>query len=155
MMQDAPTIEIIEATAVDAGLLEAFNRLVPQLSPGAPVLKSEDLADIVGSEASTILMAHNRQSGLLVGTLTLVIFRIPSGVRARIEDVIVDESVRHQGIGELLSREAIRRAAQRGVRSIDLTSSPEREAANRLYRRLGFKLRSTNVYRYTLETTKS
>ena len=81
--------------------------------------------------------------------LTLVVFRIPTGVRAWIEDVVVDETMRGRGVGEALSQEAVRRAIGAGARTIDLTSRPSREAANRLYQRLGFTLRDSNVYRYT------
>ena len=77
-------------------------------------------------------------------------FRIPSGVRAWIEDVVVDEAARGQGVGEALNREALRLAAEQGARTVELTSRPSREAANRLYQRLGFKMRETNVYRYEL-----
>jgi ribosomal protein S18 acetylase RimI-like enzyme len=84
--------------------------------------------------------------------LTLAVFRIPTGVRAWIEDVAVDTEARGKGIGEALTREAVRLAAARGARTIELTSRPSREAANRLYRRLGFELRETNVYRYTISS---
>jgi len=86
-----------------------------------------------------------------VGSLTLALFRIPTGVRAWIEDVVVDETVRGQGIGEALNGEALRIAKENGAGSVDLTSRPSREAANRLYQRLGFQTRETNVYRYTFE----
>ena len=85
-----------------------------------------------------------------LGSLTLVLFRIPTGVRAWIEDVVVDEAARGQGVGELLNREALRIAAENGAVTVDLTSRPSREAANRLYQRIGFKQRETNVYRYEL-----
>ena len=79
--------------------------------------------------------------------MTLVTFRIPTGLRAFIEDVVVDVSARREGIGEALTREAIAIARAKGARTIDLTSRPSREAANRLYQRLGFERRDTNVYR--------
>jgi ribosomal protein S18 acetylase RimI-like enzyme len=85
--------------------------------------------------------------GEIVGSATLVVFRIPDGVRARLESVVVDGARRGQGIGEALCREVIARARARGARKLDLTSTPAREAANRLYRRLGFQQRQTNVYR--------
>ena len=89
-----------------------------------------------------------RVDGAIVGTLTLVVFRIPTGVRAWIEDVVVDSSARGAGVGERLNRAAVEEANRLGARTVDLTSRPNREAANRLYRRLGFVERSTNVYRY-------
>jgi ribosomal protein S18 acetylase RimI-like enzyme len=85
-----------------------------------------------------------------VGSLTLAVFRIPTGLRAWIEDVVVDESARGQGVGEALNRAALDRAAALGAVTVDLTSRPSRAAANRLYQRLGFEPRETNVYRYDL-----
>ena len=81
--------------------------------------------------------------------LTLVVFPIPTGVRAWIEDVVVTASARGQGVGALLTREAVRIAGEEGARTVDLTSRPDREAANRLYARLGFERRETNVYRHS------
>ena len=86
----------------------------------------------------------------IVGLLTLAIFRIPTGVRAWIEDVVVDNQARGKGVGDALNRAALAEAERRGAKTVDLTSRPSREAANRLYQRLGFKQRDTNVYRYDL-----
>jgi ribosomal protein S18 acetylase RimI-like enzyme len=105
------------------------------------------LAEIVSSPATVLLVARDER-GDIIGSLTLVLFRIPTGVRAWIEDVVVDESVRGQGIGDSLGREALRRAEAAGARTVDLTSRPSREAANRLYQRLGFVQRQTNVWRW-------
>ena len=139
----------IEAATVASGeLVEAFRRLVPQLSSSASAPGREELAAIVDSPAATILVA--RDDDRIVGTLTLVVFRIPTGARAWIEDVVVDEAARGRGIGEALAREAIRRAAGAGARTIDLTSRPHRVAANRLYEKLGFCPRETNLYRLEL-----
>jgi ribosomal protein S18 acetylase RimI-like enzyme len=85
-----------------------------------------------------------------VGSLTLVTFRIPTGIRAWIEDVVVDESARGHGVGEALNQAAIEEARHKGAVTVDLTSRPSREAANRLYQRIGFTPRDTNVYRYSL-----
>jgi ribosomal protein S18 acetylase RimI-like enzyme len=134
-------------TEVTAELVEAFARLVPQLSSSSPAPGRAELADVVESPATTLLVARTPE-GDIVGTLTLVMFRIPTGVRAWIEDVVVDEVARGRGVGEALNEEALRQAAAAGARSVDLTSRPSREAANRLYRRLGFQLRETNVYRH-------
>jgi ribosomal protein S18 acetylase RimI-like enzyme len=140
-------VAIEEAKAVDDELVDAFTRLIPQLSRSNPPPGREQLEDLVRSEASHLLVARD-DAGAIVGSLTLVVFRIPTAVRAWIEDVVVDESARGQGVGEALNREALRLAAELGARTVDLTSRPSREAANRLYQRIGFKPRETNVYRY-------
>ena len=129
-------------------LVAAFRRLVPQLSKSSPVAGGAELAEMVRSPATVLLLARDPDKGI-VGTLTLVLFRIPTGVRAWIEDVVVDEAERGRGIAEILCREALNRASAAGARTVDLTSRPSREAANRLYRRLGFVKRDTNVYRWS------
>ena len=100
------------------------------------------------SEASTVFIAESE--GKIVGSLTLALFLIPTGLRAWIEDVVVDESARGQGVGEALNQAAINHAQSAGAKTVDLTSRPSREAANRLYKRIGFVERSTNVYRKDL-----
>lgn len=108
------------------------------------------IREIVEAEASTVLIARDgRDNGRIVGMLTLVVFRIPTGVRAWIEDVVVDEAARGRGVGEALNQAAVGRALELGARTVELTSRPSREAANRLYQRLGFVRRDSNVYRYT------
>ena len=89
-----------------------------------------------------------RLDGRIVGSMTLVMFRIPTALRAWIEDVVVDEAARGHGIGAALNRRAMQIAADRGARTVDLTSRPARVAANELYRKLGFVQRDTNVYRW-------
>jgi ribosomal protein S18 acetylase RimI-like enzyme len=143
-------VRVEEARVVDAELVGAFARLIPQLSRSNPPPTGDELDELVRSEASRLLVARD-DSGAIIGSLTLVLFRIPTAVRAWIEDVVVDESARGQGVGEALNREALRVAGEAGARTVDLTSRPSREAANRLYQRLGFKERETNVYRYELE----
>jgi ribosomal protein S18 acetylase RimI-like enzyme len=128
-------------------LVAAMAALIPQLSKSNPPPKAE-LADLVGSGASTMFIA--RVDGRIVGSLTLAMFRIPTGVRAWIEDVVVDDSARGHGVGEALNRAALDFAKQHGAITVDLTSRPSREAANRLYQRIGFVARETNIYRYTL-----
>jgi ribosomal protein S18 acetylase RimI-like enzyme len=142
-------MEIFEATEVTPELLAAFERLVPQLSSSSPVTGRLELQEIVDSPAVILLMA--RDDGELVGSLSLVVFRIPTGVRAWIEDVVVDERCRGRGIGEKLTVAAIERAKAMGAKTVDLTSRPSREAANRLYQRVGFQQRQTNIYRYSIE----
>lgn len=128
-------------------LVDAFERLTPQLSRSSPTPDADQLAEIVASPATHLLMARGAD-GRILGSLTLVLFRIPTGLRAWIEDVVVDADARGQGVGEALNRYALDVAAERGARSVDLTSRPSREAANRLYQRLGFEPRDTNVYRF-------
>jgi ribosomal protein S18 acetylase RimI-like enzyme len=140
-------VSVEEAHAVDDELVDAFARLTPQLSTSNPPPTRAELDEIVGSEATRLLVARD-DSGVIVGSLTLVLFRIPTAVRAWIEDVVVDEAARGKGVGEALNREALRIAKDNGARTVDLTSRPSREAANRLYQRIGFKPRQTNVYRY-------
>ena len=144
------TIEVLAAGSVDDELVDAFHRLLPQLSQSADVPTRDLIREIVEAQASTLLIARDRQgAGRIVGMLTLIVFRIPTGVRAWIEDVVVDEAVRGRGVGEALNREAIRRAIGLGARTVELTSRPSREAANRLYQRLGFVRRDSNLYRYS------
>ena len=146
----AGEIEVSPARRVDDELIAAFNRLIPQLSRSAAVPAPDVIREIVEAQANTVLIARDRrEDGRIVGLLTLVIFRIPTGVRAWIEDVVVDEAVRGRGVGEALSQEAIRRAVGLGARTVELTSRPSREAANRLYQRLGFVRRDSHLYRYT------
>ena len=140
------TVEAVDAVTEE--VVDAFARLVPQLSKSSQPPSPDDIDDIVNAQAPMILVA--RDEGRIVGTLTLVVFHIPTGFRAWIEDVIVDEAARGKGVGEALNREALRLAEAAGCRTVDLTSRPSREAANRLYQRLGFKARDTNVYRYEL-----
>jgi len=142
-------VRVEEATAVSDELVDAFARLIPQLSRSNPPPTRQDLDEIVRSEASHVLVARD-DSGKILGSLTLVIFRIPTAVRAWIEDVVTDEAARGQGVGEAINRFALDMAAKAGAKTVDLTSRPSREAANRLYQRIGFKERETNVYRIEL-----
>jgi ribosomal protein S18 acetylase RimI-like enzyme len=139
-------VRIEEVTSVAGELVHAIARLVRQLSGSAEPPDAAALEEIVRSPATRLLVARD-ESGVVVGTLTLALFRIPTGMRAWIEDVVVDEGARGRGVGEALSREALRLAGQAGARTVDLTSRPGREAANRLYERIGFERRETNVYR--------
>lgn len=138
-----------EIRSPTAEVFEALERLLPQLSSSAPDLTQGDLEDIASSPATVLLVARD-QSGAIVGSLTLVSFKAPTGPRAWIEDVVVDEARRGGGIGSALVKEALARAKATGARTVDLTSRPSREAANRMYLRLGFEQRETNVYRREL-----
>jgi ribosomal protein S18 acetylase RimI-like enzyme len=139
-------LRIEEATEVSAELSAALHDLVPQLSSSSPPPDASELEEIVSSPATRLLVARD-DTGAIVGSLTLVVFRIPTGVRAWIEDVVVHEAARGKGAGEALTREAMRLAGEAGARTVDLTSRPSREAANRLYERIGFQARDTRVYR--------
>lgn len=144
-------IDVVECTQVTDEVVHAFARLIPQLSSSnAPPTKSE-LGAICAAESSILLLAIDRKSSEILGSLTLAWFRIPTGIRAWIEDVVVDESARGKGVGEALNRTALMRAQQLGAKTVDLTSRPSREEANRLYQRIGFTQRETNVYRFSLE----
>lgn len=144
-------VEVEQVEAVTAELVAAFERLVPQLSRSSPPPTEAQLEEIVATPGTVVLVARARGGeGAIVGSLTLVTFQIPTGVRAWIEDVVVAEEARGRGVGEALNRAALDAAGARGCKTVDLTSRPTREAANRLYQRLGFTPRETNVYRYEL-----
>jgi ribosomal protein S18 acetylase RimI-like enzyme len=140
---------IEEVTSVDPELVASLRGLVAQLSTSAPPPTEEHLQEILDSPATRLLVARG-DDGTVVGSLTLVQFRIPTGVGVWIEDVVVDEAARGQGTGEALVREAVSLAKAAGARAVNLTSRPDRAAANRLYQRLGFEPRETNVYRLEL-----
>ena len=140
------TIEI--ATESTDELVQAMAVLIPQLSKSNPPPSRADLNAIISSEASVLFIA--RVNGKIAGALTLATFRIPTGVRAWIEDVVVDADARGHGVGEALNMAAIAEARSRGAITVELTSRPSREAANRLYQRIGFVQRETNIYRFTL-----
>lgn len=142
------TVDIRPAERVDETLVAAFASLVPQLSSSSPPPSAEHLQEIVDAPDSVLFLAWSDDR--IVGCLTLAFYRIPTGLKAWIEDVIVDDSVRGQGVGEALNRAALAEAADRGAKHVSLTSRAKREAANRLYQRLGFQPYETNVYRYTL-----
>jgi ribosomal protein S18 acetylase RimI-like enzyme len=141
-----PDIEIEIAEAVTDEIVAAFARLIPQLSSSSPSPGEEELNAIVTDPLSTLYLA--RVDGQIVGSLTLAMYQIPTGLKAWIDDVVVDESARGRGIGEALSAAALEEAGRRGAKDVSLTSRPFRESANRLYQRLGFEPYETNVYRY-------
>ncbi len=141
------TLTVKAAETADRGLRDAVATLIPQLSSSSPPPDLEKLGRIIADPATTLLLAH--QDDLLVGMLTLAVFQTPTGVRAWIEDVVVDDAARGAGVASALVEVALDLAGAGGARTVDLTSRPSREAANRLYLRLGFELRETNVYRYS------
>ncbi len=143
------TIAVETLDEVTDEAVEAFGRLLPQLSRSAKPLDAAALAAVASSPAVTVLVA--RSDDRIVGSLSLVIFRIPTGLRAWIEDVVVDEAARGQGVGAMLTREALRLARAADVRTVDLSTRPSRVAAGRLYEREGFKQRETRMYRYSFD----
>lgn len=142
-------MKIEEITEYSSEALEILCKLLPQLSKNAAPPSELLTQQIVECEATRLLVA--KEGELILGMLTIVIFPIPSGVRAWIEDVVVDESGRGKGVGEALSQHALSLARSKGAKTVDLTSRPSREAANRLYQRIGFLPRETNVYRFVVE----
>jgi len=136
-------MEIYEAKEVTDELVKAFQCLVPQLSSSAQVPTRAEIQEIVDSQAVILLVA--RDEGKLVGMLSLVVFRIPTGMRGWIEDVVVDQEIRGKGIGEALTRAALDRARELGVKTVDLTSRPSREAANRLYEAAALGARDDSI----------
>ncbi len=142
-------IRVEEVHTLTDELVVAFARLTPQLSSSSPAPSPAALDEICSSSATVLLVARS-EDDLIVGSLTLALFRIPTGLRAWIEDVVVDEEARGKGVGEALNRHALAVAKAAGARTVDLTSRPSRAPANRLYQRLGFVERDTNVYRYEL-----
>lgn len=141
--------EISIATTVDDAVVDAFDRLIPQLSSSSPPPGRAGLEAIVGNPNTTLFLAS--LDGRIVGSLTLAFYAIPTGLKAWIEDVVVDDDARGNGVGEALNRAALAEAGRRGAKAVSLTSRPSREAANRLYQRIGFQRRDTNLYRYELE----
>ncbi len=133
------------ATEATEELREGIARILPQLSSSPPP-SVDELGQIIADADSVLFVA--RLEGRIVGSLTLVLYRIPTGLKAWIEDVVVDGEARGHGIGESLNRAALDEAQRRGAKGVSLTSRPSREAANRLYQRIGFTARETNVYRY-------
>jgi ribosomal protein S18 acetylase RimI-like enzyme len=142
-------VQVSEATDVTRELVEAVGRLLPHLSSSAPPPTETEVREMVDAPGTVLFVARD-DSGAIVGTLTLVVFRIPTGVRAWIEDVIADPAASGQGVGRLLNQAALDEARRRGARSVDLTSRPSREAANHIYKSMGFQPRETNVYRFDL-----
>jgi ribosomal protein S18 acetylase RimI-like enzyme len=142
-------VKVEIATTLTPAIVDAVERLVGQLSRSAAPPTTAELSDIVSSPATDLFIAIDDGS-TIIGTATLVTFRIPTGMRAWIEDVVVDEAGRGQGVGTVLTEAMVERAQELGCRTVDLTSRPSRESANRMYQRAGFVARDTNVYRLDL-----
>ncbi len=144
-----PVVE--EVLAVDDELAEAVAQLLPQLSQSASALGRHELDALVADRAVSLFVARLDSAGPIVAMGSLVTFRIPTGVRSWIEDVVVDDRATRRGVGEAMIRALVERARVVGARSVDLTSRPSRATANRLYQRVGFQRRETNVYRMYLD----
>ena len=140
-------MQIDQVTEATEEIFEAFQRLVPQLTSNNPAPTREDLRTLAESESSLLFTARG-EDGQITGSACVTVYRVPTGVRAIIEDVIVDEDSRGQGIGEALVQRALEAARERGAPAVTLTSNPKREAANRLYVKMGFIRRETNAYLY-------
>lgn len=143
-------IHITEIVDITDEVVAAFEHLIPQLSSSSPPPDADQLTEMAANPNTVLFGARNTDSGELVGTLTLAFFRIPTGLQARIEDVVVDESARGEGVGRRLTDAAIERAQRAGAKAVGLTSRPSREAANALYTSMGFQQRETNVYQLKL-----
>jgi ribosomal protein S18 acetylase RimI-like enzyme len=137
-------VRIEQVSEATPELLEAIHRLLPQLTEARTPPTLAELEETVSGQ--TLLVARNEDDGAIIGTLTLIMYRVSSGLKGRIEDVIVDSSARGQGVGDALVREGMARANEAQVLMLELTSMPYRESANRLYKRLGFVRKPTNVY---------
>ena len=139
-------IEITELTEADEGTLSSVNHLLPQLSGSASLITLDRLQALACSECTRLYLA--KEGDHIHGMLSLVVFGIPTGTKAWVEDVVVDDGARGKGVGKSLMRHAMEQAKKLGAKAVDLTSRPSREAANKLYQSLGFETRQTNVYRY-------
>jgi GNAT superfamily N-acetyltransferase len=128
-------------------ILEAVRRLVPFLGTHKPIPSRDELALLLDSGVSTLLLARLPASdSLIAGMLTISIYRVPTGVRSIVEDVVVDANFRNKGIARALMQSAIEIAREAGANGVALTSNPRRVEANQLYLSLGFHRRETNAY---------
>ena len=141
-------VEIIEISEASNEILSQVNGLLPQLSKSASPLSLESLDILAKSESTNLFVA--KEGKKVCGMLSLVLFPIPTGTKAWVEDVVVDSSARGKGIGKALMNHALKKVREKRGKSIDLTSRPSRETANKLYQSLGYQKRETNVYRLSL-----
>ena len=142
-------INISELTEASSSVLQSINELLPQLSSSAQVISMDRLSELVESD-NTIIFIGADNNGQILGMLSLIVMKIPTGNKAWIEDVVVDQSARGKGMGKALMDHALERAKKLAVKSVDLTSRPSRESANMLYQSLGYQIRETNVYRHKI-----
>jgi ribosomal protein S18 acetylase RimI-like enzyme len=142
-------INISELTETSSSVLQSINELLPQLSSSAQVISMDRLSELVESD-NTIIFIGTDESGQILGMLSLIVMKIPTGNKAWIEDVVVDQLARGKGMGKALMNHALEKAKELAVKSVDLTSRPSREKANMLYQSLGYQIRETNVYRHKI-----
>lgn len=138
------SFRVEEIRSVTLEVEAAVQGLLPQLRRGAEPPSPDVLADVLADPATVLLAAC--QGDRIVGLAVVAVYHRLSGVSAHLHDVVVDGGARGLGVGAALVEEAIEVARRRGAYSLELTSAPWREAANRLYPRLGFHRRETNVY---------
>lgn len=143
-------INIEEVTSFSPEVADAARNLVWQLSPEHQPLNNEDVQNMISSSNTHLYVARTKNDNTIVGMITLEVYRIPLVMKAQLEDVVVDEKMRGKGIGKQLVIFAIEKAKEFGVKSLNFTSSPQKEAANKMYESLGFEKRDTNVYRLSL-----
>jgi ribosomal protein S18 acetylase RimI-like enzyme len=142
-------INISELTEASSSVLQSINELLPQLSSSAQVISMDRLSELVESD-NTIIFLGTDDNDQILGMLSLIVMKIPTGNKAWIEDVVVDQTARGKGMGKALMNHALERAKKLAVKSVDLTSRPSRETANMLYQSLGYQIRETNVYRHKI-----
>ncbi|HUZ86933.1 MAG TPA: GNAT family N-acetyltransferase [Candidatus Baltobacterales bacterium] len=137
----------IEATPE---LHAALTRLLPQLNPALPVPDMERLRRLVADPAVTLLIA--RDEGQIVGTTTVIVYTTPFWIKARLDEVVVDGAARGKGVGEALVKASLEVGRRAGAQVAELQSGkgPARAAAHRLYERMGFEIRDTDVFRTSL-----
>ncbi len=143
-------IHITEIVDITDEVVAGFARLIPQLSSSSPPPDADQLSEMAADPNTVLFGARDSDTGALQGILTLAFFRLPTGLQARIEDVVVDKAARGKGVGKSLTNAAIGRARAAGAKAVGLTSRPARQAANALYTTMGFERRETNVYRLKL-----
>jgi len=133
-------------------LRQALARLLPQLNPNLPPPDDDRLRRIVADPDVVLLVARDGPAGEIVGTTTVIVYTTPFWIKARLDEVVVDDSARGKGVGEALVRAALDIARERGAQIAELQSArtEARESAHRLYERLGFKVRNSEVFRISL-----
>ena len=142
--------EIKEVKSFNDDLLPAVQNLLNQLSRKKHKITVKNLKSIIDSESTHLFIVQDTENPSICGMASIVFYLIPTGLKARIEDVVVDSQYRGFGLGCDLMEHVLQLARKLGAESVDLTSHASREAANLLYQKLGFKLRETNVYNLSL-----
>lgn len=139
------------ATEPTPELHAALARLLPQLNPTLPVPDLERLRRLLADPAVTLLIA--REGVQVVGTTTVIVYTTPFWIKARLDEVVVDAQARGKGVGEALVKAGLEVGRRAGAQLAELQSGkgPARAAAHRLYERMGFRIRDTDVFRISLE----